>query len=198
MKKNKSLIKEISSFIFQLFLAILIAVSLNSAVFAFPGVVGPSMENTFEDGQRLVIDRMTYNFSEPKYGDVIVFLNEEEINGFSESVKNTLEDFKLKLDGDVRRNRFIKRVVAVAGDSITIKDDKVYVNDLVLNESYSKGSTKGKDLEYPILVPEGKVFVLGDNRENSNDSRVFGLVDLKSIEGKVRMRLWPLNEIKFF
>ena len=101
----------------------------------------------------------------------------------------------MKFSGKNRRNRFIKRIIGVPGDEIDIQDAKVYVNDILLDEVYIKGDTIQRIVEYPVIVPKGKLFVMGDNRENSNDSRSFGFVDYNSIEGKALVRFWPLDKL---
>ncbi|WDV47479.1 signal peptidase I [Clostridiaceae bacterium M8S5] len=71
----------------------------------------------------------------------------------------------MKITKKVRKNRYVKRVIALAGDEVMIKNNKVYVNDVALNESYVKGTTYERSFELPAVVPEDKIFVMGDNRE---------------------------------
>jgi signal peptidase I len=98
----------------------------------------------------------------------------------------------------MRENRLIKRVIGVPGDILEIKNGEVFVNYLKINETYIKGITYPYRTEDKITIPEGKVFVMGDNRENSSDSRLFGFVDIESIEGKAAFRYWPFDRfIKF-
>lgn len=197
-KKKKSPIREIVKFALQLMIAMTIAISISSGVFGLSGVVGPSMENTLHDSEKLCIDRISYEFSEPKHDDIIIFLKGETIDGFIGSVENSIIDFVMRIQGEVRRNRLVKRVIGVPGDVINIEDNKVYRNNELVEEEYIKGITFPKVIEFPLVIPDGKVFVMGDNRENSNDSRAFGVVDYESIEGKVIFRFWPLTDMQYF
>lgn len=188
MKKFIRLLLEVS-------LALVIAVILTSSVFAISNVDGPSMESTLYHNEKLFIDKLTYNFKEPQHGDLIIFLKGETIDGLSGRLTNTFEDMLAKVKGDVRRNRLVKRVVGLPGDVIDIRDNLVYRNDVLLEESYAKGLTYKREIQYPFEVPQGSVFVLGDNREVSNDSRAFGPVQVTSIEGLVRFRIWPFTNL---
>lgn len=194
-RKQKSIKREGIEWFLCLMIAFVITVFINSEVFAITEVKGPSMENTLFDGEKLYIDKISYHFSEPKAGDIIVFLEGEINEGFIDKFVITLEDIKRKFERNPRRNRYIKRVIGVPGDKIDILDGKVYVNDKLLDEGYIKGNTIDDNIKYPVTVPEGKLFVMGDNRENSKDSRVFGFVDYRSVEGKALFRIWPFDKL---
>jgi len=98
----------------------------------------------------------------------------------------------------MRENRLIKRVIGLPGDIMEIKGGNIYIDYLELDESYIKGTTFAFRAEGKITVPEGSVFVMGDNRENSNDSRIFGFVELDSIEGRAVFRYWPIKKATNF
>ena len=138
---------------------------------------GDSMLPTLHENAYLIINKIGYKIGEPKNGDVIVFKSDLEKN-----------------DGTTKD--LVKRIIGVAGDKVVIKDGKVYLNDKLLDETYlSEGMDTTGDVD--IVVPEGKLFVLGDNREVSLDSRYeqVGLVDVNDVEGKVLVRLYPFNDI---
>ena len=140
-------------------------------------VSGDSMLPTLHENDYLIINKIGYKIGEPKNGDVIVFKSDLEKN------EGTTKDL-------------VKRIIGVAGDKVVIKDGKVYLNDKLLDETYlSEGMDTTGDVD--IVVPEGKLFVLGDNREVSLDSRYeqVGLVDVNDVEGKVLVRLYPFNDI---
>ena len=140
-------------------------------------VSGDSMLPTLHENDYLIINKIGYKIGEPKNGDVIVFKSDLEKN-----------------DGTTKD--LVKRIIGVAGDKVVIKDGKVYLNDKLLDETYlSEGMDTTGDVD--IVVPEGKLFVLRDNREVSLDSRYeqVGLVDVNDVEGKVLVRLYPFNDI---
>lgn len=96
---------------------------------------------------------------------------------------------------EFNKTSYIKRVIGVAGDKIKIEEGKVYLNDKILEEPYLDEGTKTEGGIYTdIVVPEGYVFVMGDNRDQSTDSRYFGCVPTEKIESKVWIRFWPLNK----
>lgn len=139
-------------------------------------VKGESMYPTLEENDYLIINRMSYKFGEPKRGDIIVFSTD-------------------LLQDDGTPKDLVKRVIAVEGDHIKIENSNVYVNDKLIEEPYIHDNyTEGV---IDMVIPEGKVFAMGDNREKSLDSRYedVGLVDEKDIMGKVMVRLFPLNKI---
>ena len=133
-------------------------------------VVGSSMEPSFEDGQRLLVNKAVYHFREPQMGEVIVF---QPPSG--------------------RQPDFIKRIIALPGDTIEIKEGAVYVNSQAIDEPYIKAAPS-----YTMEsqeVPEGECFVLGDNRNNSNDSHSWGTLPQENIIGKVWISVWPPGTI---
>ncbi|MBP7175352.1 MAG: signal peptidase I [Thermoclostridium sp.] len=192
-KTQNKVIKEVIEWFLYLFSAFIIASILHTQVFAMTVVDQSSMENTLIKGQRLVMERISYNLHEPMRGDIIVFLQEEETDGILERVKIFFNDISLKLKKQNREDRLIKRVIAVGGDELTIKGGYVYVNGEKLEEHYIKTMTP--DEIYAEIVPEGYVYVMGDNRAISKDSRFFGPIELDHIEGKVIFRLSPIDKI---
>lgn len=132
-------------------------------------VDGPSMQPTLQSGERLLIDKISYYFREPTYGDVIVFRYPADPSQY-----------------------YIKRVVGLPGDVIAISKGLLYVNGKPIVEEYINGPTFGAF--GPYTVPEGHYFVLGDNRNNSEDSRSsrVGPIPRELIVGRAAVRYWPL------
>ncbi len=129
-------------------------------------VVGISMEPNFQDGQRLLVNKAVYYFHEPERGDVLVFQ-----------------------PPDNDRGDYIKRVIALPGDTVEVKKGAVYVNDLPLEETHIKNSPN-----YTVekqKISESSYFVLGDNRNNSNDSHNGWVVPRQNIVGKAWLFIWP-------
>ncbi len=139
-------------------------------------VRGDSMYSTLEEGDYLIINRMSYKFKEPERGDIIVFKSD------------------IQKDGGGSKD-LVKRVIGVSGDSVKIENSKVYVNGEEIDEPYIlEDITEGF---VDTVVPEESVFVLGDNREISLDSRYdeVGFIEDSQILGKVFIRLYPFNKI---
>ena len=167
--------KEIIEWIKVFALAIVFAFIITQ--FIKPTLVrGDSIYSTLEEGDYLIINRMSYKFKEPERGDIIVF--ESDLKQEDGSTKD-----------------LVKRVIGIGGDTVKIKNSKVYVNDEELNEPYIHDEITEGDVD--TIVPEGSVFVLGDNREISLDSRYdnVGFINESDILGKVFVRLYPFNRI---
>jgi signal peptidase I len=136
-------------------------------------VPSESMVPTLEVGDRFLANKFIYRIREPERGDIIVF----------RSVEGGDEDL-------------VKRVVAVAGDEVAVENGVLRVNDVTQNEPFTnKGFPDDGSFFGPMRVPEGEVFVMGDNRANSRDSRFFGPVPLENIEGEAVASFWPPSRI---
>lgn len=145
---------------------VLIAVIVNLFVVTVFRISGESMYPSFEDGQFILVDRLTYLFSPPQRGDVVV----------------------LEFPGDPTERKFIKRVVGLPGETVEIRDNTVFVNNAELEESYIPAFTPTQpNLSKTLRADE--VFVMGDNRPNSNDSRFFGPLPKNLIIGVSRATL---------
>lgn len=181
MDKKKSLKTNTAAEAFfwaqALTVALAVLVCVNTFFFRLSGVVGQSMENTLYEGDQLILQIIGYD--EPQRGDIIVCYS-EAFNG-----------------GEA----LVKRVIAVEGDTVDISDDGyMVVNGEALYEPYAKEAiwdSKRGDQNYPLTVAQGRVFVVGDNRNHSSDSRVtmVGQIDEEDIIGKALFRIWPLNKI---
>ena len=154
-------------------LAIPLALGLHTFVTQVYAISGSSMEPTLHHGERVVIDKISGAFTDLEFGDVVIF----------SSPKNSSRNL-------------VKRVIGVPGDRIVLRGDTVYRNGVELDETYALRSLYHEDDEF--TVPEGEIFVLGDNRPQSKDSRHFGTIDAESVRGRVVLRLWPLDAITAF
>ena len=161
--------------------SLVLVVALMTAFFGVVGVDGASMENTLFSGDKLIIIHFFY---EPQYGDIVVIS------------RNYENDENMVLN---QTNKpLIKRVIATENQQVQIRDGKVWVDGIALEEPYVKNRTERIDLpEEGVTVPEGCVLVMGDNREESHDSRSqdIGMVDTRYILGKVVFRVFPFSRL---
>lgn len=165
--------EEIKSWVVSIVSAIVLALVIRTFIVELYIVDGPSMRPTLQHDERLVVNKFIYRVRNPQRGEIIIF----------------------RYPRDPSRD-FIKRVIAVGGDTIEMKDGHVYVNDEILREDYILDKTK---TEYPkVTVPEGTIFVCGDNRDNSLDSRSgdVGYLPLENVKGKAMLVFWPVDEFK--
>lgn len=141
-------------------------------------VDGASMEPNFFDREYMLVNKISYNFSEPKRGDVVIFFYPGEPD-----------------------KKFIKRIVGIPGDTIEIKNNQVYLSNNkssgVLKESYIPPAmptpTEIREQTIKKRVDKKEYFVLGDNRLNSSDSRIWGMLPRENIIGKATLTIWPFD-----
>ena len=151
--------------------ALLIALLINVFVGQATRVDGQSMEPNLHTDQRLVVEKVSYRFHGPRRFDIVV----------------------LKLP-DQGEELLIKRVVGLPGETVEIKNGHVYINDEVLDEPFTSEETRSRRYE-KITVPPLHVFVLGDNRNRSNDSRSFGPIPIGNIVGRAWLSYWPPDDV---
>jgi len=195
MTRKNIIIKEIINWIFIILGAFLLTSLVNSKVFARVQVQQSSMENTLYSSQQLIVDKLSYNFESPKRGDIIIFLENEQRGTIMDDAILFANNIKSLFKNTQKDNRLVKRVIGIPGDEVNIKDGYVYINGKKLKEPYVKGETFSGEINLPIKVPDNKLFVLGDNRPVSKDSRAFGLINSDQVEGKAIFRVFPFNKI---
>jgi signal peptidase I len=169
-----------------LVVAILIKTFLVQAFF----IPSASMRDTLLEGDRVMVNKLAYRFGDPAPGDVIVFdspLHEDDGENFVQAIlRNVGESLGLSSPDSA----LIKRVIAVGGQTITIRDNTVYVDDVAIDEPYIRTGSRMPDFG-PVTVPDDHVFVMGDNRSASQDSRRFGPIAESTIIGKAFVKVWP-------
>lgn len=182
-QKNSNWLKELRDWVLAILIAVVIAFIVRNFVFTLVKVQGQSMEPTLHTADRLYVNRLFYT---PEKGDVIVFVSEDD-----------------------PKHPYIKRVIATEGDTVYIdfSTGDVFVNGELLEEPYIKEKTfltgryihelaaKGKySPENPIVIEEGHLFAMGDNRNNSKDSRELGQIPYDEVIGGTVFRFWPMNQ----
>lgn len=205
--KKFNLAKEIWEWIYTLAIAIVIAMLIKGFIFDIVRVDGSSMFPTLVNNDRLIVTKLGYT---PEQGDIVIldseYKNREEY--FDKLAlskdKDELSWFEKfiaqgSMPDELEKKYYVKRVIAMEGQTVDLVDGKVYVDGSLLDEPYYKGTTSSIDptVEFPLTVEEGCVFVMGDNRPNSKDSRSseLGTVPVEAILGKSQVRIWPLNAI---
>jgi signal peptidase I len=153
-----------------------------------------SMEPTLDIGDRVLVNKLSYQLHDVNRGDLVVF---EANEGNGDCGQPVSEAAATASESGIKD--LIKRVIGLPGDTIDIRDDQILINDRVLEEPYIDESvtTAPNGFEFPFVVPEGCIFVMGDNRTDSRDSRIFGPIDEDQIVGRAFVRVWPLNTLGF-
>jgi signal peptidase I len=147
---------------------------------------GQSMDNTYHEGQFIAVSRVPYFWGAPQRGDVVVLVPP------SSNIANTWE----RLIGKAAETDYIKRIIAMPGETIEIRNGQVLINGQVLeNEPYIKEPMFSGGTLAPLTLKDNEVFVMGDNRNNSSDSRSFGSLPIERLVGKVMFVYWPFNQL---
>jgi signal peptidase I len=175
LRRGKWLLGEIVSGLQTLFSAAVYAAVIVTFGFQVARVDGHSMSPTLDDHDRLIVNKLVYSLGDPLPGDIVMLY--------------------YPVDPE---KMFVKRVIAKEGDTVRIVDGSVYVNDVALHDDYVPPQFRSHDDWGPTRIQQGYYFVLGDHRNNSSDSRHWGQVPKKYIVGKVKLRWWPLQEVRIF
>lgn len=177
--RQPGIIRRFASLVITVVLVLVAAWGIRTYVVEPFEVPSASMEDTIMTGDMVFAEKVSYHFSEPQAGGIVVFS-----------------------DPQIPSRVLIKRVIATGGQTVDFADGVVYIDGVAQNEPYALGksypltTTAGNvSLSYPYTVPEGEVWVMGDNRENSSDSRYFGAVDVDTVFGKALVVYWPINHI---
>ena len=198
-----STVKEVIEWIICIVVAIVLAILIRYFIGTPTEVKMTSMSPTLRPGERLILNKIPITFGqELKRGDIITFERPSKLTGV-ESVK---AEYNYKPENifssfiyyvlEIGKDSYIKRLIGLPGDHVQIQSDGVYINEQKLEESYIPNGV----MTYPkneyltdFVVPEGYIFAMGDNRENSTDCREFGCVPIEKVEGVAWIRIWPLN-----
>ena len=160
-----------------LLIALVLALFIRTFVAEPRYIPSDSMLPTLQVGDRLVVEKISYHFHSPSTGDIVVFDPPSQ----------------LQVQGYAKNQAFIKRIIATQRQTVQVKNGTVYLNDHPLKEDYI---AEPPDYELgKIQIPEGQVFVMGDNRNNSNDSHIWGFLPKDNIIGRAFFRFWPTDRM---
>lgn len=185
---GKNVARAIRDWIVVIVVALVIATIVRVFIFQQFYISGPSMETTLFQDNRVLVVKLSYRLFDIKRGDVVVF------------------DRVTTDGGTIQHDDLIKRVIGLSGDKIEIKSCNVFINDQLLQEPYLDAFDLGQSaledrcrmpVMEPQVVPAGAVFLMGDNRPQSFDSRMFGPIDENLIVGRAFVVVWPLSIAKF-
>ncbi len=183
-KSNKSTVREYTE---AIVIAVILALFIRSFVVQAFKIPSGSMLPTLQIGDHLLVNKFIYGVKFPMNGKVLIPWKNPE--------RDDIVVFRFPKDRSID---YIKRVVGVAGDTVEIKDKQLYINGKATTNPHARFTTNNimkasagpRDNMGPIKVPEGKIFVMGDNRDNSYDSRFWGFVPLKDVLGKAFILYW--------
>jgi signal peptidase I len=207
MMRKGSLLRELPILVI---LALLVSLLIKSFLVQFFYIPSGSMENTLQIKDRVAVNRVPFIGNNVSRGDVIVFRDPagwlpEASSVSGNRVTNAIRE-GLVIVGVIpnpAKQYLVKRVIGVAGDKVVAKDQVLTINGKPTNEPYIFAGNTPSDTDFNITVPEGKVWVMGDHRGASGDSRVHqddvnnGMVPVEKITGRVIATIWPLSQIGF-
>lgn len=169
-----SILRDLLEWAAVLVFAVAVALFLRAFVLQSFWIESGSMERTLEVRDRVVVNRLSYRFGDPSNGDIVVFDRPDDLAGPSAT------------------KDLIKRIIGIGGDTVEGRDGVVYLNGLLLDEPYLQPEVYTTDFG-PVDVPDGELWLMGDNRERSSDSRSFGPVSTDHVVGRAFFRFWPLG-----
>lgn len=176
--KPKSATRNMVEWLVVIVAAVVLAIVIKTYVVQAFRIPSESMSPTLMVGDRVLVNKLSYDAHNLNRGDVVVFTRPPGLPASP---------------GDP--DDLIKRVIALPGESVVAKDGSIFIDDKKLSEPYLKDSVETYNLDNPVTVPKGQVWVMGDNRMNSEDSRFFGPIDSDTIVGRAFMIMWPPGRI---
>lgn len=208
-EEKKMKVKDILEWVYCIVIAVVLALIVRYFIGTPTIVQQPSMWPTLKEGQRLILNRtIRLTKAIPNRGDIVTFeapskvyvsANDANLNNpvaeYNHEINNIFAKFRYYVL-ELGKDSYIKRVIGLPGDHVKIENGKVYINGEELKEDYLQPNVITDSLDGPytdLVVPENCVFLMGDNRPKSTDSRRFGCIPLNKLESKVWIRFWPFD-----
>lgn len=207
--ENKFKVKEIMEWVYCIVIAVVLALLVRYFIGTPTIVQQPSMWPTLKQGQRLILNRtIRISHAMPKRGDIVTFEapSKSYVSSAEANLENPVAEYKHNINGlltkfryyvlEIGKDSYIKRVIGLPGEHVKIEEGKVYINGEELQEDYLQPNVVTTSLYgayTDIVVPEGCLFVMGDNRAESTDSRRFGCIPQEKLESIVLFRFWPFD-----
>lgn len=207
--ENKFKLKEIMEWVYCIVIAVVLALLVRYFIGTPTIVQQPSMWPTLKQGQRLILNRtIRVSHAMPKRGDIVTFEapSKSYVSATEADLENPVAEYKHNINGiltkfryyvlEIGKDSYIKRVIGLPGEHVKIEEGKVYINGEELQEDYLQPNVVTTSLYgayTDLVVPEGCIFVMGDNRAESTDSRRFGCIPLEKLESIVLFRFWPFD-----
>lgn len=207
--ENKFKIKEIMEWVYCIVIAVVLALLVRYFIGTPTIVQQPSMWPTLKQGQRLILNRtVRITHAMPERGDIVTFEapSRSYVSSAEADMEKPVAEYNHNINGiftkfryyvlEIGKDSYIKRVIGLPGEHVKIEEGKVYINGEELQEDYLQPNVVTSSLlgaYTDLVVPEGCIFVMGDNRSESTDSRRFGCVPLERLESIVLFRFWPFD-----
>lgn len=207
--ENKFKVKEIMEWVYCIVIAVVLALLVRYFIGTPTIVQQPSMWPTLKQGQRLILNRtIRISHAMPKRGDIVTFEapSKSYVSSAEANLENPVAEYKHNINGlltkfryyvlEIGKDSYIKRVIGLPGEHVKIEEGKVYINGEELQEDYLQPNVVTTSLYgayTDLVVPEGCLFVMGDNRAESTDSRRFGCIPQEKLESIVLFRFWPFD-----
>ena len=194
-KRGRSSTRSVIEWIAVIGGALVVALVIKTFLIQAFYIPSGSMEPTLDVGDRVLVNKLSYRLHDVNRGDLVVFEANEGAGDCGQPVSEAAASASEEGIKDL-----IKRVIALPGETIDLRDNHIVIDGRVLEEPYIASDVPTAptgSIEFPFEVPEGCVFVMGDNRTDSRDSRIFGPIDEDQIVGRAFVRVWPLTTIGF-
>jgi len=194
-EESKGLLWEIWSWVYSIAIAVTVVLLIKNLLFSTTIVKKESMIPTLQENNMLVIDRLSQVRNIPlERGDIVVIEAPDGVGGENLAYYSP-NDVLTTIKKLFSKTFYVKRVIAVEGEHIKIERDAVYINGEKIEEPYVNPENSSNGADFEMVIPEGYVYCMGDNRGSSYDSRGFGAVPVEKVEGRIAFRFFPFNQI---